>query len=380
MLINRHIVPVGGVSFLILLFWLNIASPKTSLFAGLQAIDWLGTLAIIGGTLMLLFGLEFGGITYPWSSATTVCLLVFGVVTLVLFVVIERRVAKYPIMPTALFGSWSNVCILGVNWSHATNFIAGTYYLPIYFQAVLGVGPILSGVYLLPQVIGLSLVSIVTGVAIRKTGQYVWIIRGGIIIMTLGYGLLIDLKPYTSWPRIIIYQLIMGIGIGPNFQAPLIAIQSAMKPADVASATSTFGFLRQLSTSTSLVFGGVVFQNVMKQSASRIREALGPELAPAFLGTIAGSNIQKMHLLNEEQKRVVFEEYTHALSRLWIFYMCVAALGVLFSMGIKKTELSRTHEVRRTGLAEQERARQERLGERKEKKRLKAEKSGKTNV
>ncbi|KMU80223.1 hypothetical protein CISG_08329 [Coccidioides immitis RMSCC 3703] len=369
-------VPVGGVSLIILLLWLNIESPKTPLVAGLQAIDWLGTLTIIGGTLMLLFGLEFGGITYPWDSATTICLIVFGIVVLALFGLVERRVAKYPIMPTALFESWSNICLLGVSWSQATCFIAGTYYLPIYFQTVLGVGPILSGVYILPQAIGLAVLSIAAAIVIRKTGQYLWIIRASALITTLGYGLFIDFKPYASWARIIIYQLISGIGIGPNFQAPLIAIQSAMRPSDVASATSTFGFMRQLSTSTSLVLGGVVFQNVMKQSAPKIRAALGPELAPAFLGTIAGTNIEKTHLLTEEQKRVVFGEYTHALSRLWIFYTCVAALGCLFSLGIKKTELSKKHEVTRTGLAEQERARQERLEAQREKKRLKAEKNG----
>ncbi|KAI1912319.1 hypothetical protein LOZ61_003324 [Ophidiomyces ophidiicola] len=368
--------PVGGVSFLILLIWLKIESPKTPLLAGLQAIDWLGTLTIIGGTIMLLFGLEFGGITYPWKSATTICLIIFGVVTLGLFWVVERKIAKYPIIPTTIFESLSNIFILGVSWSQSSLFIAGAYYLPIYFQTVLGVGPILSGVYILPQVVGLAVLSIVAGFIIRKTGDYLWIMRISLVIMTLGYGLLIDLKPYASWPRIIIYQLIAGIGIGPNFQAPLIAIQSVVKPSDVASATSTFGFTRQLSTSTSLVFGSVVFQNVMKQSASKIREALGPELAPAFLGTIAGSNIESLHLLNDAQKHVVFVEYTHALSRLWVFYTVVGVLGCLFSLGIKKKELSQKHEVTKTGLAEQERARKERIAEEQEKKRQKAQRNG----
>jgi hypothetical protein len=34
---------------------------------------------IIGGTLMFLFGLEFGGVNYPWDSPTVICLIVFGV-------------------------------------------------------------------------------------------------------------------------------------------------------------------------------------------------------------------------------------------------------------------------------------------------------------
>lgn len=48
--------------------------------------------------------------------------------------------------------------------------------------------------------------------------------------------------------------------MGPNFQAPLIAIQTTVKPSDIATATGTFGFIRQLSTSISVVLGGVIFQ------------------------------------------------------------------------------------------------------------------------
>lgn len=316
---------------------------------------------------MFLIGLEFGGITYPWDSPTIICLIIFGVVVLCIFGLVEQKIAKYPIMPTALFQDLSNVCILGLNWAHASIFIAGAYYLPIYFQAVLGVSPIMSGVYVLPQVIGLSVCSVLTSIIIRKTGRYVEIIRLGMLTSTLGYGLFIDLKSYTSWPRIIIYQLIAGIGIGPNFQAPLIAIQSTMRPAEVATATSTFGFMRQLSTSASLVFGGVVYQNIIKKSAPLFYEVLGPELAPAFLGTIAGSNIAMMPQLTVEQRQVVVGEYTYALSRMWIFYTCIAGVGIVFSVFIKKKELSKEHEVTRTGLEAQEQARQERLAAREKK-------------
>ncbi|PGH23854.1 hypothetical protein AJ80_02102 [Polytolypa hystricis UAMH7299] len=363
--------PVGSVSFLILLFLLKIETPKTPLFAGLRTIDWVGTLTIIGGTLMFLFGLEFGGVTFPWNSPTVICLIVFGVVVLALFGVYERRFAKYPIMPMSVFETWSNICILITNWAHGSVFIAGSYFLPLYFQTVLGAGPILSGVYVMPQVVSLSVLSLFGGVIIRKTGRYIEIIRAGTIIMTLGYGLYIDLQAYASWPRIIIYQIITGIGIGPNFQAPLIALQSSIRPSEVAAAISTFGFIRQLSTSTSVVLGTVVYQNVMRQSTQKLVDAVGPELAPRFGEAFAGADTQLMDSLTEAQRLAVREVFTHALSRGWIFYLCIAAVGCFFSMFIRKIELSKEHEVVKTGLEQQERGRQERLAAQKEKKRNK---------
>lgn len=178
------------------------------------------------GTVMLLLGLEFGGVTFPWDSATVLCLIIFGLVTIALFFCVEKFFAPYPLMPLNLFSKRSNLAALGVCFFHAYVFISGSYFLPLYFQAVLGATPILSGVYLLPTALSLSFLSAFTGVFIRKTGQYLPPIWFGLVFMTAGFGLFINLDANSSWSKIIIYQIIAGIGVGPNFQSPLIALQS----------------------------------------------------------------------------------------------------------------------------------------------------------
>lgn len=181
---------------------------------------------MVGGTIMVLLGLEYGGITHPWVSAIVLCLIIFGVVVIGLFFVIEWRVAPYPLMPLALFSKRSNLAALGVCFFHAFVFISGNYFLPLYFQAVLGATPILSGVYLLPLAVALSFSSIFTGIFIKKTGKYRPLIWIGLMFMTIGFGLFINFKVNSPWSKIIIFQVIAGIGVGPNFQAPLIALQS----------------------------------------------------------------------------------------------------------------------------------------------------------
>ncbi|KAI2786345.1 Efflux pump dotC [Penicillium oxalicum] len=351
--------PIGGFSLLILFFFLSIESPKTPLLAGLRSIDWAGTFLIIGGTLMFLFGLEFGGVNYPWKSATVICLIVFGVVVWALAMFAEWKLAKYPIIPPRLFNEWYNVLILMVCFCHGFVFIAGAYYLPFYFQTVLLASPILSGVYTLPMVLSLSFVSAATGIVMKKTGRYRELIIGGLFFMTLGFGLFIDLKPYASWPRIIIFQLIAGVGVGPNFQAPLVAFQANIRPADMATATATFGFVRQLSTSMSVVLGTVIYQNVISGQSDKIVAAIGPERAAAISASFAGASKELIQSLNESQRKVVLDSFTFALSRMWIFYTAVAGLGFVLSLFIVPRELSKTHTIRKTGLEEQERARQE---------------------
>ena len=55
---------------MIMIFLINVHDPKTNVCQGLKAVDWLGSLFIIGSVLLLLLSLQYGGETYPWGSAT----------------------------------------------------------------------------------------------------------------------------------------------------------------------------------------------------------------------------------------------------------------------------------------------------------------------
>jgi hypothetical protein len=73
---------------------------------------------------------------------------------------------------------------------------------------------------------GMCIVSAASGFIIRRTGNYVFIIWGGMVVATTGFGLFIDLPNNKNLAKIIIYQAIAGVGLGPNYQSPLIALQN----------------------------------------------------------------------------------------------------------------------------------------------------------
>lgn len=356
--INFHVVPCDGLAFIILVLFLNIDNPKTPILTGLKAIDWLGSITIIGGTLMLLLGLEYGGVTYSWAAAIVICLIIFGGFTGVLFFLNEWKLAKYAIMPLRIFRRCSNLAAFGVCFCHGFILLSAFFFLPIYFQAVVGATPILSGVYLLPYVLSLSFTAIATGIFMRITGRFVEPIQIGLLLMTLGVGLFMDLPSFTSWPRIIMFQIIAGLGTGPNFQAPLIALQVSVAPGDVATATATFSFMRQFSTAISVVVGSVIFQNQMQ---SHHTELLRSGVSPQFVSMLTGGGATALTTLVRDlpvlQRNAVIEAYTQCIQKMWILYVCVGAVGILLSMAIQARELSRHHEVVKTGLEAQEKYR-----------------------
>lgn len=342
--------PVAGVGILILFFILKLHNPRTPVKQGLAAIDWSGSILIIGGVLMLLIGLEFGGVTFPWSSATVICLIIFGAFTIGLFILNEAKVAKYPIIPLYLFKTRNAVACYTFAFCHAFVFMSGSYWLPLYFQSVVQANSLMSGVYLLPYVLSLSFVSGGIGWYIKTTGLYKIPIMVGMAITVLGFGLFVDLGSDLNWAKIVCYQIVAGIGVGPNFQSALIAIQTNVEPRDIGSATSSFSFIRQMGTAISVVVGGVIFNNEMQKQAGVLERELGPELAGKLSGHAAAANTQLVGELEGRDGEVARNAYWNALRTMFIVYTAFAALGLFVSFFIKQNQLSKSHKEHKTGL------------------------------
>lgn len=335
---------------MIVLFLLDIEIPKTPMLAGLKAIDWVGVLTISSGTVMFLLGLEYGGTNHPWSSPIVICLIVFGLVIIGLFFVNEWKFAAYPIVPLRLFSHRSNVAALLICFIHGMVFISGAYYVPLYFQAVLGASPIESGVYVLPFVLALSFSSVVSGVVIKKTGNYVIPCWFGTAVMTLGFGLFIDIPATRNYGHIFPYLVVAGIGCGPLFQAPLLALQTKVPPRDIATATALFGFCRNLSTAISIVIGGVIFQNRIMAHQGQLRAALSPSILAQLTSGNAGASVGLVASLPQSQRDLVRLTYWSSLRTIWYFYVAVSAVSVVIALTIRKQVLSREHEQYKGGL------------------------------
>ncbi|KAK4203961.1 major facilitator superfamily domain-containing protein [Triangularia verruculosa] len=351
--------PLDGLAFLIILVFLDLHTPRTPLVEGLKAIDWVGSFLVVAGTLMFLFGLEYGGVSAPWNSVEVICLLVFGLLTWGLFIFWEARYAKFPVMPMNLFRKISNAATLFCVFIQGVVFISASFFLPLYFQAVRGNTPIESGLYVLPTALSLSVGSLSTGWLVAKTGWYREPITFGLFMMTLGFGLFIDLDAYSGWAKLVLYQVVAGVGVGPLFQAPIIALHAHTEPRDVATATSTLGFIRQIAQAISVVIGQVVYQNEkLKQYPVLVAAGISPELSKVLSSSEAGgADIDIIANLPSDQRAAVRIALADSLEPMWIMYTCITAAGLLASFLIRKKVLTDVHVETKTGLeAERENA------------------------
>ncbi|KAF5609228.1 major facilitator superfamily transporter [Fusarium subglutinans] len=304
--------PFEGIALIGLFFLLNVDIEKVPLVDGLRSLDWPGFAFIIGGTICFLYGLEAGsGGLAPWNSAFVICLLVFGVTILALFMVWEAKFAKNPIIPIRIFQSTTNIAAFAVANLHSFIFIACDYFLPLYFQVVLGFSPIISGVTLFPLILPMSISTGVGGLIVGKTGNYKLIILVGAALMTLGIGLFISLGQRKEWPKLVIAEVIAGLGCGVLFQNPMIALQTHVRQRDMAATMSAYTFMRGLFISVSIVVGTVFIQR-----------------------TVHGGNLTAVSS-DRAQGETDKHGYVSGLRVMWAFYTALCGLMLVSAVFIK---------------------------------------------
>lgn len=207
---------------------------------------------------------------------------------------------------------------------------------------------------ILPVIVTESVMSVFVGIIIHKTGRYLEIIWLGNALTLLGMGLYIDLDTTTSLTKIIAYQIISGLGTGMLFFAPLLALQTNVSASHTAAATATFGFIRNLATSASVVVGGVIFQNQMTQQQSTLVAAGLPlNSTEAFSGGQAAANVLLIASIQDDvQRRVVQDAFSTSIHNIWFLYTALAAIGLLSCFFIKKNVMSKQHTETKTGLGQ----------------------------
>lgn len=349
--------PISGLAAVIIFYMLDIKHEYTSFKDGVKALDWSGMFTFLGCGAMLLLALDFGGIIFPWNSAKVIALLVAGGILVFAFIYSEVKIAKHPLMPMGIFTNGVNVAILLLTLCHGLAFMSAEYYLPLLLQSSLEASPLQSGLLLLPFIITTAISGIACGVFIHRTGRFQEILWVGALCLCLGFGLFITFDINTSSAKIIGFQLIGGLGSGLLFETPIIAIQSQVRPEEVATATSTLCFIRNIGITLSVVIGGSLFQSSMnKQMGYLDSVGLPRELLVKYSGSNVMANILSIKDIEDQTwKTAVETAICFSMRNVWILFTAVAFAGFVASLFIRQGHLTTEHTVTGTGLKKTQR-------------------------
>ena len=258
-------IPVGAVALGVVLVAMKI--PRSS---RQPRIDVAGSVAMIVASTTVLLALVWGGNQYPWGSAEVLSLLAVGGLMCLVFVAAERR-APEPIIPLWLFRNpVFTVSIAAGPIVGAAMYIV-TVYIPIYVQQVVGGSATGAGVVLIPYMLGWVVASVIVGRLVTRTGRYKLYPIVGSVIASGGFLLLSRLGPDASRLHIVAVMIVMGIGMGPQFQTYTVAVQNAVPGTEIGSSTAALQFIRSLGGALGLAaFAALLTSRLGSELARRV--------------------------------------------------------------------------------------------------------------
>ncbi|KJS52433.1 MFS transporter [Streptomyces rubellomurinus subsp. indigoferus] len=315
-------------------------------------IDYLGIALVSVGASALILATSWGGNQYAWGSGVIVALFVGGAVALGLFCWAETRAAE-PMLPMRLFRNPVFAVCSVLSFIVGFAMLGALTFLPTFLQYVDGDSATVSGVRMLPMVIGLLIASIASGNVVSKTGKYRLFPIAGTLVMGVGLYLLSRLEPGTGTALASLYMFVLGVGIGLSMQVLTIAVQNTVDYADLGTATSGVTFFRTIGSSFGTAVFGTIYANSLKTelgkgvgTAARLTGA-----DPAVLAKAAESP-QGLHKLPAEQAAPIVQAYSDALHTVYLWTIPVAAVGLVVALFLKQVPLRDTARAGSTDMGE----------------------------
>ncbi len=273
--------PIGVVALVYSVLALPRDVPEPS-----ESFDFVGMLLMSPGLALFLFGVsslpeENGDFTAPrvWVS------MLFGVVLMATFVRHAFR-ARHPLLDLRLFRDRNLAVSVMTMFLFAAAFFGGLLLVPTYFQQVRGQSTLDAGLLVAPQGLGAMVTMPIAGALVDRipVGR---IVPVGLLLIIAGMFGLTQIQADTSYPLIIAFLFVMGLGMGSTMMPLFTTALRTLSNSQVARGSTLLNITQQISSSVGVAVMSVLLTNGLQSSA-----LAGPAIAsyqdPSLVAKIGG--------------------------------------------------------------------------------------------
>ncbi|WP_409057468.1 DHA2 family efflux MFS transporter permease subunit [Streptomyces sp. SYP-A7185] len=323
--------PIGVVALVVIAAALHIPVRSQK-----HVIDYLGTFLIAAVATCLVLVASLGGTTWAWGSPQIIALAVLGVVLAVVFVAIERRAAE-PVIPMKLFRVRTFTLSAIISFVVGFAMFGAMTYLPTFLQVVQGVSPTMSGVHMLPMVIGMLISSTASGQIVSRTGRWKVFPVAGTGVTALGLLLLHQLDENSSTGEMSAYFFVFGFGLGLVMQVLVLIVQNAVPYGDLGVATSGATFFRSIGASFGVAIFGTIFANRL---VTKLSDAVaGQDLPPGVSADSLTADPRGIAELPPTLRPDVIHAYASSITDVFLYAAPVALIAFVLAWFLREDKL-----------------------------------------
>ena len=302
-----------------------------------HAIDFAGAALLAAALSTTVLIADLGGITYAWSSPFILSLGATAFVAAAAFVLVERR-AEEPVLPLRLFANRAFWVASVVGFIVGFALFGSVTYLPLFLQVAKGESPTASGLQMVPQMGGMLLTSITTGLIVSRTGRYKLFPVAGTAVMTVGLFLLSRMTPETTILAASGIMLLVGLGLGMVMQVLVIAVQNAVDYRDLGVATSGAILFRLIGGSVGTAVLGAIIAARLDHELTRWL----PAGTPGPLSSETSITTAMLASLTPAVRAAYSHAFAASLATVFLAAALVALVGVVLSLLLPELPLRAT--------------------------------------
>ena len=309
--------PIGALALAFFIFGFHRPRHVVS-----HRIDYAGALLLAAATVALLLVLTWGGVQYAWSSLIIMGLAASVLVLAALLVHTERRSPEPVLAPHILQNRVFRIAT-GVMFLTFMGLFGASIFLPLFFQLVLGFEPTRAGLMLAPMTGGVVVASFLGGRLVSRTGRYKIFTVMGLAAATLAFLAVMHASAAgASIGFIEVSLVVLGMGFGLVMPNLMVAIQNAVLPVELGSATAASAYFRSLGGT----FGVAISGAIMTAQLQALHAEKWTGMARGGRSLLE-QGIQQIEQLPDAQKEIVIGAYRHAISTTFLLGSVVVALA-----------------------------------------------------
>lgn len=336
--------------------------PRRKIDNVIKDFDLIGFGIFTPAVIMLMMALQWGGLTYPWSSAVIISLLTISGVMLIALAFWEHRASTNAMFPAHLLRHrvFSSACATG--FLNGATILIMLYYLPLWFQTVLSKTPLGSAVSTLASFCSSLAFAVLNGILCPRVIPFLTIFSiVGSTLSALGIGLMAIFTPSTNAGIWVGLQILAGAGRGLTMQTPVQTVQLHISRSDLAVGTAVVTFFQFFGSSFMLAIAQTLFGNLLRGALGKYVPNLDADTiirngATDLAGVVPVGDIGLVKLA-----------YNDAITKTLILAAACSAVSVFTGLGMGWKKVPRKVKGKGTGKAQdKEEAKDEKVGEEEE--------------
>ncbi|WP_457637283.1 MDR family MFS transporter [Oceanithermus sp.] len=245
--------PVGALA----LYFIAVHMPRLQP-ASQHRFDLGGAVTLALWTVPLLLATSWGGHEYAWTSPVILGLFGAAALGLAIFYYVETHTAE-PLFDLSLLANpvfrWASVAL----FFFGAAFLSAMFFLPLYLIQVKGISATLSGLTITPLTVGSIIGAVGAGQLASRWGRYKPLMIGGMVWLLLNL-LAMHWIIHVDTPlwQVLALMVSMGLGLGPGMPLFTLAVQNAVPPERLGTASSATQFFRQIGSTIGIALMGAV--------------------------------------------------------------------------------------------------------------------------